>query len=125
MFHGLQFISPTEKKRLDSWVDKVESITLNLLRGRSISTAFLGLEWYVTEWGFGPKVAFLTPLFIARLQEVIEEGVIADDEINLCRALGSIGRAAREAAALIRKVGERSTDPNVKAAATEALQAIL
>jgi hypothetical protein len=70
-------------------------------------------------------VAFLTPLFIARLQEVIEEGVIADDEINLCRALGSIGRAAREAAALIRKVGERSTDPNVKAAATEALQAIL
>jgi hypothetical protein len=99
MFHGRHFIPPAEKRRLDDWVDQVESITLSLLRGSPVSLAFFGLPWYIAEWGFGPRAAFLAPLFTGMLQELAEEGADADDEINLCRALGSMGPAARAAPA--------------------------
>jgi hypothetical protein len=124
MFHGLRFISPAEKRRLDSWTDQVESITLLLLRGRAISMAFFGLPWYVVEWGLGPHAAFLAPLFTEMLQELGEEESNDDDKINLCRALASMGSAARGAAAVIHTVGERATHSEVKGAAAEALRAI-
>lgn len=123
MFHGRQFISPSEKRRLDSWVDEVESITLSLLRGNPVSLAFFGLPWYVAEWGIGPQVGFLAPLFTGMLQDLADDAGNEDDQINLCRALGSMGPAARVAAELIQALGEGSS-PELKAAATEALRTI-
>jgi hypothetical protein len=124
MFHGRQFIPPAEKRRLDSWVDRVESIMLSLLRGDPVWSAFLGLPWYVVEWGLGPRAAFLAPLFTEMLQRLAEEGADADDEINLCRALETMGPAARVAAARIHTLSENSPNPEVRAAAAEALRAI-
>ncbi len=123
MFHGRQFVPPEEKRRLESWTDEVESITLSLLRGSSVAMAFFGLPWYVVDWGVGPQTAFLAPLFTEMLQELTKEESDDDDKVNLCRALGSMGPAARGAAAVIRTVGERSTHPEVRAAVAEALRA--
>lgn len=123
MFHGRQFIAAAEKRRLDDWVDQVEKITLSLLRGSPVSLAFFGLPWYIVEWGFGPEAAFLAPLFTGMLQELAGQGA-DDDEINLCRALGSMGPTARAAATPIRIVIDRSTSPEARAAAIAALQAI-
>lgn len=123
MFHGLQFITPAEKRRLDSWTEQVESITLSLLRGSPISMAFFGLPWYVVEWGLGPQATFLAPLFTEMLKGLGEEASDDDDKINLCRALASMGSAARGASAIIRTAGERSRHPEVREAAAEALRA--
>lgn len=128
MFHGRHFIPPAEKDRLDRWTDEVESIALSLLYGRPALAAFSGLPRYIVEWGLGPRAASFAPLFAEMLLELGGEEMDGEGHLNdgvvLCRALGSMGPAARRAAEAIRAADERSTHPEAKAAAEEALKAI-
>ena len=123
MFHGRLFIAPADKSRLDSWIDEIESITLNLLAGLRPVVAFGGMAWYAVAWGLGPKAAFLVPLFQESLREYLADGCI-DDIINVCHVLGSIGPAARVTVPLIIEVRDTSDNDEARAAATQAIQAL-
>ena len=123
MFHGRLFIPPAEKSRLDSWIDEIESITLNLLAGLRPALAFGGMAWYAVAWGLGPQAAFLVPLFQESLREHTPDGCV-DDVINLCHALGSIGPAARGAVPLLIEVRDTTADAEARAAAVGALLAL-
>jgi len=126
MFHGPRFIEPAEKKGLEEWIDSIEAITLDLLRGHEVWSAFLRLPWYVLQYRLGAKAAFLTEVFVEALRELQKEEtqMSVDDEVMLCEVFGAMGREARAVAPALRELQARTRFEEVRSAAVKALESI-
>lgn len=127
MFHGPRFIPPDKKKVLDEWIDTIESITLDLLRGQEVWLAFLGMPWYVLRYRFGVKAAFLTEIFVEALRELQKEETASsiDDEVMICEVFGAMGAAAKNVVPALRDLQAHTKLDAVRSAVIKALQSIV
>ena len=128
-FHGLRFIPPDEKATLDRWIGEIEHATLLLLRGEEEWLAFLGIPWLLTPHRLAARATFLAPLFEEALRQTHEDeadsGVCdPDDGELLCQSLAEMGAAAASALPLLRRVHSDTRFPTVRAAASEAIEAL-
>lgn len=127
MFHGKDFISPSDKETLDRWVDEIESITLDLLRGLPVWQTFSGLAEQINHYNLVAEPQFLAPVFTEALQnQLCEEQtiIVADEEVCLCNALAAIGPPAQQCVPLLQQLKDVSPFDEVKQAAQRALDTI-
>lgn len=126
MFHGPCFISPAEKKILDEWIDKIEAITLDLLRGHEVWSAFLGMPWYVLQYRLGAKAAFLKEVFAEalRMLQKEESQMSVDDEVMICEVFGAMGARAKSVVPLLMELQSRTNFDVVRSAVVKALDCI-
>jgi hypothetical protein len=114
------FISVTDKKTLDRWIDVVETMTLYLLRGFEDWESICGLPDEVNCYDSLVDTAWLVPPFMKLLEYHLameNEGGSGDDEEILCFALTKIGQPAQSAITLLKHVASTTKYDRVKRAA--------
>lgn len=124
MFHGREFISPSEKQSLDHWIFTIESITLYLLRGFAGWEAIDGLSEEINIHDSITETDWLVQPFMKSLEyhlEMEKEGGFGDDAESLCKAFVKIGPAAQTAIPVLGKVASKTRFPNVKSEAETAI----
>ncbi|MGL4423262.1 MAG: hypothetical protein ACRCZF_21550, partial [Gemmataceae bacterium] len=119
------FIPLTTRRRLDSWVDELERMTLELLHGEDVWVAFLGTAWLAVHQKYGPRAAFRVPIWQEALTKLLaDEGELseatapqAEDMRVLCEALARVGPAGAASQELLTTIAGQSHFAQVRRAA--------
>lgn len=90
-------ISPDDRRKLESWVNIIESMTLHLLWGNGLPLAISPYAEAVADARLPAPGARLVPLFVGSLKS--ED---ADVRIYAAGALGQMGNASRDAVPTLR-----------------------
>ena len=94
MFHGKNFISESDKRTLDRWIDQIEDLTLRLLNGLPAWYVFSDVANEINIHNGIVDPTFPLSSFCQALQYHLEQegqGGMGDDSEMLCEALGNIG----------------------------------
>lgn len=125
MFHGRDFIAPTEKQTVDRWIYTFETITLDLLRGFADWEAIDGLSEEINMHDSLTDTDWLIEPFTKSLEYHLEmeiEGGFGDDAESLCKSFVRIGPAAQTAIPILSRVASNTKFPKVKSEAETAIE---
>lgn len=113
-----RLISPDDRRKLEAWVDVIESTTLDLLWGIGLPLAIRRYAEAVAQARLPAPGASSASLFVLALR--CDD---ADVRIDAAGALGRMGGAARDAAPALQRCA-KDADPEVGRAASLALESI-
>ena len=127
MFHGKNFISESDKRTLDRWIDQIESLTLRLLHGVPAWHVFSDVANEINIHNSIVDPMFLLPSFCQALKYHLEQesqGFMGDDSEMLCEALGNIGPRAMISLPILQQVVASKKHTAAKKAAETAISKI-
>lgn len=101
-----RLISPEDRDMLRRWIEIIETMLMDLLRGLKPHDAIHAYCEYVAQYGWGENATWFVPL----LAKAIESDDVGDRLQGHCAAIAALGPAASSLSAVLTKARQREWD---------------